>query len=58
MPPGMKLHDLKSYLNGCVETHLMISALGQNRSGGVTPVYDNFYSIAPAMRTALEELLF
>jgi hypothetical protein len=58
MPLGMNLHDLKSYLNGCVERHLVIHTLGQNRSGGVMPVYDQFYSISPAMKPALDELLF
>jgi hypothetical protein len=57
-PPGMKLHDMKSYLNGCVEKHLVIHTTGPNLSGGVTPVYDHFYTIAPAMKPALDELLF
>ena len=58
LPKGMSAKNLRENLNLCVAESLVTQMLGELRSDGPYPVHDEIYTIAPGMKTALDELLY
>lgn len=58
LPTNMTAQDLRSWLDRCTDKLLVAKKDGLIPTGGVHPIWEIIYRIAPAKSAALKELLY